>query len=152
MVTAQDLLRRGHQDGPDRRRGQDLHLVPEAGQAVSGGPFVLERLDRVADIRCQRYRRNLREMITWSEFERRQPALASAGRGQFYQFGIGLGFLATVRPGERSGQVWPGFDQEAVFELTIERCLMVLTQPDAAFPAGPTIWKAGNTPPSAMVT
>jgi hypothetical protein len=38
-------------------------------------------------------------MVTWSELERRQPALASAGRGQFYQFGIGLGFLATVRPG-----------------------------------------------------
>ena len=167
-------------------------------------------------------------MITWSEFERGQPALADAGRRQFYQFGIGLGFLATVRPGggprvhpvcpvigpaglhvhikagpkqrdlrrdgryalhsetcppprhddgfaiigrarevtdaavigvvrgqiltERSGQVWPGFDQEAVFELTIERCLLVLTQPVAPFPAGPTIWKAGNMPPSDMVT
>jgi hypothetical protein len=167
-------------------------------------------------------------MITWSEFERRQPALADAGRAQFYQFGIGLGFLATVRPDggprvhpvcpvispaglhvhikagpkqrdlrrdgryalhseacppprqddgfaiigcarevtdaavigvvrgqiltERSGQVWPGFDQEAVFELAIERCLLVLTQPAAAFPAGPTVWKAGNMPPSDMVT
>ena len=37
-------------------------------------------------------------MITWTEFHRQQPALADAGRGQFYQFGIGLAFLATVRP------------------------------------------------------
>ena len=167
-------------------------------------------------------------MITWSEFERQQPALAGAGRRQFYQFGIGLGFLATIRPDggprvhpvcpvislaglhlhikagpkqqdlrrdgryalhsetcppprqddgfaiagrarevtdaavigvvrgqiltERSGQVWPGFDQEAVFELAVGRCLLVLTQADGSFPAGPTIWKAGNMPPSYMVT
>jgi len=37
-------------------------------------------------------------MITWIEFERQQPAFASAGRRQFYQVGIGLAFLATVRP------------------------------------------------------
>jgi hypothetical protein len=36
-------------------------------------------------------------MITWTEFERQQPELAAAGRGQFYLNGIGLGFLATVR-------------------------------------------------------
>jgi hypothetical protein len=36
-------------------------------------------------------------MITWTDFSRQQPALADAGRGQFYQFGIGLAFLATVR-------------------------------------------------------
>jgi hypothetical protein len=37
-------------------------------------------------------------MITWTEFERQQPALADAGRRQIYQIGIGLAFLATVRP------------------------------------------------------
>src|SRR5260370_32920993 len=37
-------------------------------------------------------------MITWTEFERQQPALADAGRRQFYQFGTGLPFRATVRP------------------------------------------------------
>src|ERR1700749_261029 len=37
-------------------------------------------------------------MITWIEFSRQQPALADAGRRQFYQFGIGLAFLGTVRP------------------------------------------------------
>jgi hypothetical protein len=36
-------------------------------------------------------------MITWTEFQRHQPALAEAGRAQFYQHGLGLGFLATVR-------------------------------------------------------
>lgn len=36
--------------------------------------------------------------ITWTEFERQQPALADAGRRQLYQVGIGLAFLATVRP------------------------------------------------------
>ncbi|HEY7013146.1 MAG TPA: pyridoxamine 5'-phosphate oxidase family protein [Streptosporangiaceae bacterium] len=37
-------------------------------------------------------------MITWTEFRRQQPALADAGRRQFCHFGIGLAFLATVRP------------------------------------------------------
>lgn len=36
-------------------------------------------------------------MITWTEFERCQPALAAVGHAQFYQHGLGLGFLATVR-------------------------------------------------------
>ena len=36
-------------------------------------------------------------MITWTEFEQREPALADVGRAQFYQHNIGLGFLATVR-------------------------------------------------------
>jgi hypothetical protein len=36
-------------------------------------------------------------MITWAEFEKGQPALAAAGRGQLYVHGLGLGFLATVR-------------------------------------------------------
>jgi hypothetical protein len=157
-------------------------------------------------------------MITWTEFERHQPALAHAGRGQYYQFGIGLAFLGTIRPdggprvhpvcpvigpaglhlliktgpkqqdlrrdgryalhseacppprhddgfaitgrarevtdadtagvvrrqvlAERDGQVWPGFEEEAIFELRLERCLLMLTQADEHFPAGPTIWKA----------
>jgi len=167
-------------------------------------------------------------MITWTEFERHQPALADAGRRQLYQIGIGLAFLATVRPdggprvhpvcpvlspaglhllikagpkqrdlrrdgryalhtetcpppreddgfaiigrasevtdpaavrvvrgqvlAERDGQVWPGFDEEAVFELFIDRCLLTLTRGEDPFPAGPTIWKAGSVRPSGMVT
>lgn len=167
-------------------------------------------------------------MITWTEFERQQPALADAGRRQLYHFGIGLAFLATIRPGggprvhpvcpvispaglhllvvagpkqqdlrrdgryalhsetcppprqddgfaitgrasqvtdahalrmvrgrvlaERDGKAWPGFQEEAVFELGIERCLLTLTQAFGAFPAGPTIWKEGNVRPSGTVT
>jgi hypothetical protein len=167
-------------------------------------------------------------MITWTEFERQQPALAEAGRRQFYQFGIGLAFLATIRPGggprvhpvcpvigpaglhllikagpkqqdllrdgryalhsetcppprhddgfavtgrarmvtdagttaavrqqvrtERDGKVWPGFDEEAIFELSLERCLLMLTQPEGTFPAGPTIWKGEGMPSTDMVT
>lgn len=158
-------------------------------------------------------------MITWTEFERQEPALAQAGRRQLYQISIGLAFLATVRPNggprvhpvcpvispaglhilvitgpkqddlrrdgryalhsetcppprqddgfaitgraaevsdpevdrvvrgqvltERQGKVWPGFDEEVVFELGLERCLLMLTQGEGAFPTGPTIWKAG---------
>src|ERR1700726_801179 len=135
-------------------------------------------------------------MITWTDFNQQQPALADAGRRQFYQFGIGLAFLATVRTdgaprgppvcpvisdaglhllivagpkqqdlrrdgryalhsetcppprqddgfavvgrareltgagvigvvrgqvlAERSGQAWPGFEEEIVFELEVE--------------------------------
>jgi hypothetical protein len=173
-------------------------------------------------------------MITWTEFERQQPALADAGHGQLYQHGIGLAFLATIRPDggprvhpvcpvisdaglhllivagpkrqdlrrdgryalhsetspppkqddgfaltgratevadtaveqvvrarvltERNGNVWPGFDTEVVFELGIERVLLMLTQADGPFPAGPTIWKTGDgreaeaAAPSGIVT
>jgi hypothetical protein len=35
-------------------------------------------------------------MVDWGEFERRRPDLADAGRGLLYQFGVGLGFLATT--------------------------------------------------------
>jgi hypothetical protein len=157
-------------------------------------------------------------MITWMEFEKREPDLAAAGREQFYQHGLGLGFLATVRrdggprvhpvcpvisgrglhliimPGpkladlrrdgryslhsetlappreddgfavtgrarevdgtairaaireqveaERGGRVWEGFDEHVLFELGIERCLLMLTQPGDIFPEAATIWKA----------
>jgi hypothetical protein len=37
-------------------------------------------------------------MIRWAELEARAPELAAAGRALVYQFGVGLGYLATVRP------------------------------------------------------
>jgi hypothetical protein len=159
-------------------------------------------------------------MITWTDFHRQQPALADAGRRQFYHFGIGLAFLATVRPDgaprvhpvcpvisdaglhllivagpkrqdlhrdgryalhsgtcppprqddgfalagqarqvtdaalqqvvrgrvltERDGKVWPSFEEDAIFELAMDRALLTLTQADGQFLAGPTIWQAGN--------
>lgn len=36
-------------------------------------------------------------MASWAEFEAAAPGLAEEGRRLFYQFGLGLGFLATVR-------------------------------------------------------
>lgn len=36
-------------------------------------------------------------MLTWGQFRKTRPDLAEAGRALFYQFGVGLGFLATVR-------------------------------------------------------
>jgi hypothetical protein len=155
-------------------------------------------------------------MITWTEFERRQPALAAVGRAQFYQHGMGLGFLATVRrdggprvhpvcpvissaglhvlilPGPKRGdlrrdgryslhtemfapprqddgfavsgrakeepdratwdvvrdqviadfgELWPDYDGLTLFELSVEGCLLTLTEPDDTFQKGPTIWR-----------
>jgi pyridoxamine 5'-phosphate oxidase-like protein len=37
-------------------------------------------------------------MATWSTFEAAAPELATAGQRLLYQFGPGLGYLATVRP------------------------------------------------------
>ena len=37
-------------------------------------------------------------MLRWAEFQRVRPDLAEAGRRLLYQFGVGLAFLATVRP------------------------------------------------------
>jgi len=36
-------------------------------------------------------------MARWEEFERSAPEIAEGGRKLIYQYGIGLGFLATVR-------------------------------------------------------
>lgn len=43
---------------------------------------------------------------------------------------------------ERNGVVWPSFDDDVLFELLIDRCLLMLTSSDSEFPAGPTIWHA----------
>ena len=37
-------------------------------------------------------------MATWAEFEAAMPEMAAEGRKLLYQFGLGLGFLATIRP------------------------------------------------------
>jgi len=50
---------------------------------------------------------------------------------------------------ERKQQIpWPTFEEDALFELTIERCLLMLTEADGAFPKGPTVWKHGAAPTS----
>jgi hypothetical protein len=37
-------------------------------------------------------------MLTWAAFRLARPDLAQAGRDLLYQVGVGLAFLATVRP------------------------------------------------------
>jgi hypothetical protein len=39
------------------------------------------------------------------------------------------------------GELWPDYDTLTLFELSVAGCLLTLTQPDATFPKGPTIWK-----------
>jgi hypothetical protein len=58
-------------------------------------------------------------MITWTEFEHEQPALAAAGRAQLYQIHIGLAFLATVRPdgGPRVHPVCPVLSPDGLYVL-----------------------------------
>jgi len=59
---------------------------------------------------------------------------------------------------ERDGNVWPRFDEDVIFELGIGRVLLMLTQAEAPFRAGPTIWRAGDkreaeaAAPSGIVT
>ncbi len=36
-------------------------------------------------------------MASWATLEAAEPEMAEAGRKLFYQFGVGLGFLATIR-------------------------------------------------------
>jgi hypothetical protein len=55
------------------------------------------------------------------------------------------GTRAVVREqvlAERGGELWPGFDDDALFELLAGRCLLMLTQAAGAFAQGATVWKA----------
>jgi hypothetical protein len=58
-------------------------------------------------------------MATWAEFECRSPALAARGRQILYQFGVPLGYLATVRPdgGPRVHPFCPILYREALYGL-----------------------------------
>jgi hypothetical protein len=42
---------------------------------------------------------------------------------------------------DRGGVAWPSLDEDALFELGVERCLLMLTEA-GDFPRGPTIWRA----------
>ena len=37
-------------------------------------------------------------MVTWRDLTEQRPELAEAGGTLLYQYGVGLGFLATIRP------------------------------------------------------
>ena len=60
-------------------------------------------------------------MATWAEFETSQPALAETGRALLYQFGVGLGFLATVRRdgGPRVHPMCPVIHEGAMYAFIV---------------------------------
>ena len=60
-------------------------------------------------------------MASWAEFETGQPGLAAAGRTLFYQFGVGLAFLATVRRdgGPRVHPMCPIIDGGGLFAFIV---------------------------------
>jgi hypothetical protein len=75
---------------------------------------------------------------------RQDDGFAIAGRAREVTDAGTVGVVRSQVLAERGGKVWPGFEEEAVFELGIERCLLMLTKADDPFPAGPTVWKAGG--------
>jgi len=60
-------------------------------------------------------------MVSWGELREMRPDLEEAGRARFYQFGVGLAFLATVRPdgGPRLHPVCPVIDGDGLYALLI---------------------------------
>jgi hypothetical protein len=57
----------------------------------------------------------------WGEFSLARPDLAEGGRNLFYQHGVGLAFLATVRAdgGPRLHPMCPVFDLEELFAFIV---------------------------------
>jgi hypothetical protein len=60
-------------------------------------------------------------VLTWNSFAVAEPALASACRAMMYQFGVGLAFLATVRPdgGPRVHPMCPLIAESGLFAFVI---------------------------------
>jgi hypothetical protein len=58
---------------------------------------------------------------TWPEFEALRPDLAEAGRALLYQFGVGLGFLATTRSdgGPRVHPMCPIMTEAGMFAFIV---------------------------------
>lgn len=60
-------------------------------------------------------------MATWAELEAADPEMAAEGRRLLYQFGIGLGFLATIRKdgGPRLHPICPIVAEGGLFAFII---------------------------------
>ncbi|HEU0073431.1 MAG TPA: pyridoxamine 5'-phosphate oxidase [Dehalococcoidia bacterium] len=60
-------------------------------------------------------------MVSWGEFERERPDLAAAGRALFYQWGVGLGFLATTtsQGAPRLHPICPSLTDETLYAFII---------------------------------
>jgi Pyridoxamine 5'-phosphate oxidase len=62
-----------------------------------------------------------RGMLSWRELSSQEPVLAEACRALLYQYGVGLAFLATVRPdgGPRVHPMCPVIDDRGLFAFLI---------------------------------
>ena len=60
-------------------------------------------------------------LVTWIELHAERTDLAEAGRGLFYQFGVGLAFMATVRKdgGPRVHPMCPVITEEGLFAFIV---------------------------------
>jgi hypothetical protein len=60
-------------------------------------------------------------VASWAEFEAAAPGLAAEGKRLFYQFGVGLGFLATVRKdgGPRLHPVCPVIAADGLYVFVV---------------------------------
>lgn len=60
-------------------------------------------------------------MLSWSELAGDDPELAEACRALFYQYGVGLAFLGTVRPdgGPRLHPICPVIEDRGLFAFLI---------------------------------
>jgi hypothetical protein len=60
-------------------------------------------------------------VLTWEEFRRERPDLAEAARALLYQFGVGLAFLATVRPdgGPRVHPMCPIITEQGLYAFIV---------------------------------
>jgi hypothetical protein len=60
-------------------------------------------------------------LLSWARFQRVQPDLSDAGRMMFYQYGVGLAFLATVRRdgGPRLHPICPLFVDDRLLAFII---------------------------------
>jgi hypothetical protein len=60
-------------------------------------------------------------MLTWGELAAAEPDLAATGRALLYQFGVGLGFLGTVRAdgGPRVHPVCPILTDDGAFLFVV---------------------------------
>ena len=61
-------------------------------------------------------------MFTWGAFTAAEPETAENGRAMLYQFGVGLGFLATVRAdgGPRVHPVCPILTDEGLYLFVVD--------------------------------
>ncbi len=60
-------------------------------------------------------------MLSWGAFQAAQPDAATAGRALLYQFGVGLGFLGTVRAdgGPRVHPVCPILNDDGMYLFVV---------------------------------